>query len=167
MTPYPTYTPVPTMTPYPTYTPLPPTPTPTTTGVSEWLKGHFWSIKVVEVQTETELDGTHPTEDTFVLVNVQWKGNNLAEMHTISGIDFQLVDDAGEQYDVAGMIFEDKTYDSYGASAKFQKGNWMWTQTRGTTDKIFRLVYDVPSSATSLKLWFQDFPLVDLGLELT
>jgi hypothetical protein len=165
-TPYPTYTPVPTMTPYPTYTPLPPTPTPTTTGVDEWLEGHFWSIKVAEVNTETELDGMHPTEDVFVVVDAQWKANDLEKRHIISGIDFQLVDDAGEQYDPAGMIFEEKTYDAYSDDAKFQKGEWVWTQASGTSDKTIRLVYDIPSSVTSLRLWFQDFPLIDLGLEL-
>jgi len=165
-TPYPTYTPIPTMTPYPTYTPLPPTPTPVPFVVSDWVEGHFWSIKVAEVKTETELDGERPTEDVFVLVDVQWKAKNFEERHIISGIDFQLVDDAGEQYDIAGMIYEDKTYDSYGAGAEFQKGEWVWTQAKGTADDTYRLVYDVPSSATGLKLWFQDFPLVDLGLEL-
>ena len=143
-----------------------PTPTPTPFAVGEWLEGHFWSIKVAEVKTETELDGEHPTEDVFVLVDVQWKANGLEERHIISGMDFQLVDGAGEQYDAVGMIFEDKTYDSYSAGAKFQKGNWWWSQTSGTKDDTFRLVYDVPSSGADLKLWFQDFPLIDLGLEL-
>ena len=165
-TPYPTYTPVSTMTPYPTYTPLPPTPTPTTTGVGEWAEGHFWSIKVLDIQTETELDGVYPTEDIFVLVNVQWKANNLAERHPIAGIDFELVDDAGEQYDIAGMIYEDETFESYGSNAKYQKGKWMITRASGTADDIFRLIFDVPSSATGLMLWFQDYPLIDLGLEL-
>ena len=143
-----------------------PTPTPTPFAVGEWLEGHFWSIKVAEVKTETELDGEHPTEDVFVVVDVQWKANGLEERHIISGMDFQLVDGAGEQYDAVGMIFEDKTYDSYSAGAKFQKGNWWWSQTSGTKDDTFRLVYDVPSSGADLKLWFQDFPLIDLGLEL-
>jgi hypothetical protein len=161
-----TPTPIPTATPYPTYTPLPPRPTPTTTGVGEWLEGHFWSIKVVEVKTETELDGMHPTEDVFVLVDVQWKTSDLEQPHIMGGTDFQLVDDAGEQYDSAGMIYEEETYDSYGAGAKFQEGDWKLSQVSGTSDDTFRLVYDVPSSATGLKLWFQDFPLIDLGLEL-
>jgi hypothetical protein len=163
---YPTYTPVPTMTPYPTYTPLPPTPTPVPFVVGDWVEGHFWSIKVAEAKTETELDGEHPTEDVFVLVDVQWKTNDLEETHIISGMDFQLIDEAGEQHDAAGMIYEKESYDSYGAGAKFQKGNWVWTQTSGTADDTFRMVYDVPSSAADLKLWFQDFPLIDLGLEL-
>ena len=165
-TPYPTYTPLPTMTAYPTYTPLPPTPTPMPIGVGEWLEGHFWSIKVLEVQTETVLDGIRPTEDVFVLVDLQWKANNLDEMHSIAGIDFELVDDTGEQYDIVGMIYEAETHEPYGPNAEFQEGMWQVTRASGTADDTFRLVYDVPSSATGLKLWFQDFSLVDLGLEL-
>ena len=149
-TPYPTYTPVPTMTPYPTYTPLP---TPTTTGVDEWLEGHFWSIKVIDVHTETELDGVHPTD-------------HLTEMHSIAGIDFELVDDADEQYRIVGMIYESGTYDSHGAGAEFQKGKWQITRSSGTGDKAYRLVFDIPSSAAGLKLWFRNFPLIDLDLEL-
>jgi hypothetical protein len=157
----------PTATPTAVPTPTPsPTPTPVPFVVGDWVEGHFWSIKVAEVKTETELDGMHSTEGVFVLVDVQWKANNLAERHTISGIDFQLVDDAGEQYDIAGMIYETETYDSFGADAEFQKGKWMYTQSSGTADKTFRLVYDIPSSVTNLRLWFQDFPLIDLGLEL-
>jgi len=154
------------MTPYPTYTPLPPTPTPTTTGVGEWVEGHFWSIKVADVRTEIELDGIHPAEDVFVLVDLQWKANDLDEMHSIAGIDFELVDDAGEQYGIAGMIFEDETFEPYGPNAKFLKGEWVFTRASGTAEDTMRLVFDVPSSATGLKLWFQDFPLIDLGPEL-
>ena len=166
-TPYPTYTPVPTMTPYPTYTPLPPTPTPTPMpGIGEWVEGHFWSIKVVEVQTESELDGVYPTEDVFVLVNVQWKANDLVVMHTIEGIDFELVDDVGDQYDIAGMIYEDETFESYGPNAEFLKGQYQSTRASGTANDTFRLVFDVPSLATGLKLWFQDFPPINLDLEL-
>jgi PBP1b-binding outer membrane lipoprotein LpoB len=86
----------PTATPTAVPTPTPsPTPTPVPFVVGDWVEGHFWSIKVVEVKTETELDGEHPMEDVFVLVNVQWKANGLEERHIISGMDFQLVDDAG------------------------------------------------------------------------
>jgi len=160
---YPTYTPFPTMTPYPTYTPVP---TPTTTGVREWLDGHFWSIKVIDVETETELDGKLPLEDIFLLVEVQWKANDLAEKHGIAGIDFVLVDDAGEQYDIAGMIYELESFDPYGPNTEFQKAKWLLNRTNGTTDRNYRLVFDVPSSAANLKLWFRNFPLIDLGLEL-
>jgi hypothetical protein len=153
----------PTAVPTPT---LSPTPTPVPFVVGDWVEGHFWSIKIAEVTTETELDGEHPIEDVFVVVDAQWKANDLEKRHIISGMDFQLVDDAGEQYDPAGMIFEDETYDAYSDDAKFQKGEWVWTQASGTSDKTIRLVYDIPSSVTSLRLWFQDFPLIDLGLEL-
>lgn len=158
-----TPTPVSTATPYPTYTP---NPTPTTTGVGEWLDGHFWSIKVIDVLTETELDGKRPSEDVFVLVEVQWKANDLAEKHAMTGIDYELVDDAGEQYLIAGMIYDSETYDSYGPDAEFLKGKWVIAKVNGNAGNTYLLVFDVPSSATGLKLWYQDFPLVDLGLKL-
>jgi hypothetical protein len=166
LTPYATLTPYSTLTPYPTYTPLPPTATPTVPGTGEWVKGHFWSIKVASVQTATDLDGKRPSEDVFVVVEVDWKANDLAEKHPISGIDFELVDAKGKQYGIAGMIYEPVTFESYGSGAKFQKGKWVNTRASGTAKDTARLVFDVPSSATGLKLWLQDLPLIDLGLVL-
>lgn len=162
---YPTYTPLPTLTPYPTATVLPPTPTPALTGVGEWMEGHYWSIKVIEVQTNTELEGSYPANDVYVLVNVQWKANNLSERHSIDGNDFELVDAAGVQYDIAGMIYEDETLEPFTPNARYQKGKWVTTRARGNTDDVMRLVFDLPSPVTGLRLWFQDFPLIDLGLD--
>jgi hypothetical protein len=162
LTPYPTATARPTLTPYPSYTPVP---LPTLTGLGEWVEGHFWSIKVIEVQTETSLEGKHPSEDRFVLVDVQWKANGLAEKHAHGGIDFELVDNQGEQYLITGMIYDPDTFEPFGPNAEYRDGRWTTATVRGNKDDIYRLVFDVPSSAQGLKLWFRSFPLIDLGLE--
>ncbi len=162
-TPYPTCTPASTPTPYPTYTTIP---TPTPVVVGEWVGGHFWSIQVSKVQVKTKLDGIHPTNGVFVLVEVKWKANNLTEMHIISGNDFELVDDAGKQHRIVGMIYEPETFAPYSANARFQKGKWQFTRARGNAKKTYRLVFDLPASVAGLKLWFRDLPMIDLGAEL-
>jgi len=168
---FPTYTPFPTHTAYPTYTPLPPTATleptdvPNTTGVGEWLEGHFFSIRVDDVISKTTLDGKSPANDMFLLVNVTWKANDLKEKHGLAGIDFELIDEDGKTYRLSGMIYDPKTFKPYADTAEFQENKWVVTKVSGNVSKEYRLVYDIPSSATGLKLWFRNYPLIDLGLE--
>ncbi len=158
LTPYPTATSLPTLTPYPTYTPSSFTPTPPAMG--EWLEGHFWSIRIIDVQVTTDLNGTHPDEEMFILVSIQWKANNLAENHIMDGIDFELVDAAtGERYGIVGMFFE--SYESH-YNIEFHEGKWLTIQARGDAEDYYMLVFDVPdaTSISGFKLWFQDFPLI-------
>lgn len=170
-TPYPTYTPVPTATPYPTYTPvptytpLPPTPTPTVIGTGEWVEGHFWSIVVTHVRTEAELDGVRPLEGVFVVVEVDWKANGLEEGHPMQGIDYELVDDTGKRYVAAGMIYRRTGDEPQGPGEKFNERMFRSVKAEGITRDTFKLVFDVPLSASGLKLWFQDLAPIDLGLE--
>lgn len=170
-TPYPTLTPAPTFTsypsptPYPTYTPYPtPTPVPLA-GKGQWVHGHFWSIKVVDVRSVAELDGIRPTEDQFIVVEVDWKAAGTEEMHPIHGIDFELVDPDGAVYDIAGMIYRSgNTEEPQGPGEKFNKDSYRTVRASGAASGTFKLVFDVPAQAKGLKLWFQDFPLIDLGL---
>lgn len=166
-TPYPTYTHFPTLTPYRTYTPYPtytPMPSEVVYDSGEWVDGHFFSIKVVNVRTATTLDGQRPKEDRFVIVEVDWKTNDLDEAHRIEGIDFELVDDKGNQYAMVGMIYESDTFDTFGANAKFQEGKWRITRVSGSKNDTYIMVYDVPESATGLRLWYRSLPKIDLDL---
>lgn len=162
---YPTYTPLPTLTSYPTYSPAPPTATPEIFGVGDWLEGHFFTIRVDEMETKTSLDGVSPKNDKFLLVNVSWKANDLKEKHGIAGVDFELIDENGETYRLSGMIYDPKTFKPFEDNAKFQKNKWVVTTVSGNASKVYRLVYDVPSSATGLQLWFRNYPKINLGLE--
>jgi len=168
---YPTYTPFPTFTSFPTYTPLPPTATleptaaPEITGVGEWLEGHFFTIRVDEVESKTSLDGASPTNDIFLLVNVSWKANGLKEKHGLAGVDFELIDENGKIYRLAGMIYEPKSFKPFTENASYQKDKWVVTKVSGNGSNVYRLVYDLPSSATGLQLWFRNYPFIDLGLE--
>lgn len=171
-TPYPTLTPAPTFTSYPTQTPYPtltPYPTPTPVPLAskgQWVNGHFWSIKVVDVRTAAELDGIRPSEDLFVVVEVNWKAVGTTEMHPIHGIDFELIDQSGATYDIAGMIYRSgNNEEPQGPGEKFNKGGYRSVRAMGTASDTFKLVFDVPTRAKGLKLWFQDFPLIDLGLK--
>lgn len=186
-TPYPTYTPVPlppTYTPYPTLTPAPtftllptqtpypthtPYPTPTSVPLAskgQWVKGHFWSLKVSAVRTAAELDGIRPGEDRFVVVEVDWKAGGTTEMHAMQGIDFELMDRAGAAYDISGMIYRSgDTEKPQGPGEKYQKGGYRMLRAKGTASDTFKLVFDVPTQAKGLKLWFQDCPQIDLGLD--
>lgn len=158
-----TATPEPTSTPRPTAT-LQPTATPSTISQGEWADGHFWSIKVANVETKTELDDKTPLNDIFVLVDVQWKANHLNELHQMAGIDYMLVDNSGEEYTSSGMIYESKTFESFSTKAEYQKGKWRVSRVRGTHDDTYRMVFDLPASAQGLKLWFRDYPLIDLDM---
>ena len=141
LTPYPTYTSYPTLTSYPTYTLPPPTATlnptatPKITGIGEWLEGHFFSIKVEEVQTATALNGVTPKKGSFLLVNVLWKANDLLEKHSISGNDFELVDGSGTVYRISGMIYDPKSYKPFVDTAEYQKGKWVVTTVSGKINK--------------------------------
>lgn len=134
-------------------------------AVGEWVTGHFFSIKVVDVQTETQLDGERPTEDQFVVIEVMWKANDLKGKQVITGIEFQLVDDTGKFYDLAGMVFDSESFDAHGVNAQFDKGGWIESKVTGDADKTYILVFDVPASAHGLKLWFRNLTLVDLELD--
>jgi hypothetical protein len=165
-TPFPTLTPYPTSTAYPTATRFPTlTPYPTTRPISIglWVTGHFFSIRVDRVHSEKTLDALKPTKDVFVVVDISWKTSGLAEKHQISGIDFALIDSAGKEYGISGMIY-DKDFHTT-ADATYQKGKWMYSQVSGTSNSTMRLVFDVPSSVISSNssLWFQDMPTIELG----
>jgi len=167
-----TATPVPTPTPYPTYTPYPaltPAPTPTSAPAArkgQWVKGHFFSIKVVDVRTATDLDGARPAEDLFVVVEVDWKTNNATMWHSLSGSDFELVDAGGDIFEISGMILRpDNDEEPQGPGEVYDEGTYRTNKARFDADDTYKLVYDIPSTAQGLKLWFQDFPHIDLGLE--
>lgn len=164
----PTATPEPTNTPQPTSTPRPTnTPQPTATPniqIGDWVDGHFWSVKVVKVDTATELDGIKPQNDQFLLVDVQWKANGLTEMHSIEGVDFMLVDKTGKEYAISGMIYESGTFASFSDKAQYQKSKWRISRVSGSKSDTYRLVFDMPSNVNNLKLWFRDLTPIDLGL---
>jgi|GEM_PF-1818761 len=169
---YPTYTPYPTFTPCPTYTPNPtftPHPTPTSAPVAEkgqWVQGHFFSIKVVDVRTATDLDGAQPAEDLFVVVEVDWKTNNATMWHSLSGSDFELVDAGGDIFEISGMILRpDNDEEPQGPGEVYDEGTYRTNKARFDADDTYKLVYDIPSTAQGLKLWFQDLAPIDLGLE--
>lgn len=155
----------------PTSTRLPPaTRVPTVTPepgfeVGEWMDAHFFSVMVVEASTATSLDGETPLEDTFVIVEVQWKANDLDAKQVIAGIEFQLLDDDGTFYDLSGMIFDKDDFKAFGANAKYDRGGWIESKVTGSGENTYRLVFDVPASATGLKLWFRNMPGIDLGLD--
>ncbi len=137
-----------------------PTPTPSA-SVGDWVDGHFWSIKVRDAWSETELDGEVPVEDVLVVVEVAYKAEGLSKKHRISGTDFELVDRDGERYDIAGMIMEDDKDES--GEDVFQRGWWQVHDISSSGDDVFKLVYDLPDSAGGLRLWFQDLqPMIDL-----
>jgi hypothetical protein len=139
--------------------------TPTAPGLNEWVDGHYFSIRVAEVRTSTDLNGKTPREDRFVLVNVEWKANSLSVKHSMSGVDYELVDQDGETYPIAGMIYESDTFDSFSDNAEFQKGKWRVSTVTGTHSDTYRLVFDVPDSAQGLQLWYGDLPLINLDIE--
>ena len=128
------------------------------------MDGHFWSVKVVKVDTATELDGLKPQNDQFLLVDVQWKANGLTEMHSIEGVDFMLVDKTGKEYAISGMIYESGTFTSFSDKAQYQKSKWRISRVSGSKSDTYRLVFDMPSNANNLKLWFRDLSPIDLGL---
>ena len=134
-------------------------------GVNEWVDGHYFSIQVVNVDTAMELDGEEPREDRFVIVEVEWKANHLTIKHAMQGVDYELVDQNGERYSIAGMIYESDTFETFGDNAEFQKGKWRVSTVTGTHGDTYRLVYDVPDSAQGLQLWYADLPQIDLGME--
>jgi hypothetical protein len=145
---------------------MPATPTPKPVKVGQWIEGHYWSIRVDATQVETDLDGETPSEDVFVIVDVDWRGDDLDIKHIMSGADYELVDDMGDRYPIVGMIFEEETYDSFGDDAKFHRKKWIWTRASGDADKTYRLVFDVPDTANGLKLWFRNFAPIELGVDL-
>lgn len=136
-----------------------------TVPVGEWLDGYFFSVKVVDVSVAMELDGERPKEDRFVVVEIQWKANELKIKQVISGAEFLLVDDAGVYYYIAGMIFEPDSFDANHVNARFDRGGWIESKVTSNSDNTYRLVFDVPASAHGLKLWFRHLPLIDLALE--
>jgi len=153
-----------TATPDATVTPEP-TPTPSA-SVGDWVDGHFWSIKVKDVRTETQLDGEVPVEDVLVVVEVAYKAEGLSKKLRISGADFELVDQDGERYDIAGMIMADEEDES--GEEVFRRGWWRVHDINVSGDDVFKLVYDLPDSAEGLRLWFQDLqPMIDLESALS
>jgi hypothetical protein len=141
------------------------TATPDAAVSGKWVKGHFWSIKLINVQVASTLDGQRPKEDKFVVVEVDWKANDLAEMHTISGIDFELVDTHDTRYVFDGMIYRPGNLNEpQGPGEKFNRGGYRTNEARSDAMDTYKVVFDVPASAQGLKLWFQDLPLIDLGL---
>lgn len=171
-TPYPTYTPNPTHTPYPeptiypTYTPYPsPTPVPLARK-GQWVTGHFWALKVVDIRTVAEMDGIRPTEDYFLVVEVDWKAQGTTEWHRIEGIDFELVDANDTRYDIFGMIYrEGEDGPDQGPGETLQEFGYRSVRALGTANDTYKLVFDLSRDVKGLKLWYQDFPMIDLGLD--
>lgn len=148
------------------------TPRPTATateipiaGLNEWVDGHYFSVRAVNIDTAMDLDGEEPQEGRFLIVNMEWKANNLTIKHAIQGVDFELVDQNGERYSIAGMIYESDTFESFSDNAQFQKGKWRVSTVTGTHSDTYRLVYDIPDSAEGLHMWYADLPQIDLGME--
>jgi len=137
---------------------------PTPSSIEDWVEGHYWSIKVVNVETQTQLDGKSPQNDLFLLVDVQWKANSLTELHQMDGVDYKIVDNNGDEYAITGMIYESGTFDSFSTNAEYQKGKWRVSRVSGTKGDTYRLVFDMPTTAKGLKLWFRNYPLIDIGL---
>lgn len=171
-TPYPTLTPAPTFTSYPTQTSFPtytPYPMPTAVplaGKGQWVDGHFWALKVVDVRSATELDGIRPTEDYFLVVEVDWKAQGSTEWHYIEGIDFELVDVDDARYEISGMIYRDSEDGAdQGPGEAYQAFGYRSVRAKGTAVDTYKLVFDLPTEAEGVKLWFQDLPLIDLEWE--
>lgn len=81
--------------------------------------------------------------------------------------NLELVDEDGNQYEISGMIYRSGDMDEpQGPGEKYEEGKCRTNSARSDAHDTYKLVYDVPSSAKGLKLWFQDFPLIDFGLEL-
>jgi hypothetical protein len=155
----PSFTPTETATETPLATPTSPNPV-----LGEWVIGHYFTIKVSEAKTETELDGEKPIEGIFVVVVADWKSSeNFKSVHIIAGTDFELVDSDGKTYPIAGSIYSANSQ----SAEKFNKNGYQWTTTSSASSKgTFKVVYDVPTSAKGLKLWFQDLRMIELNLTL-
>jgi hypothetical protein len=162
MTPYPTYTPYPQPTPYPTYTPV----AAAEAGINQWVLGHYWSIRVTNAETRTSLDGNNPSQNIFVLVDVEWKAVDPTLKRRISGADFQLVDVNDTRYDISGMIYDPTTFEPFGANAMYQPNKWVIADIVNDNPDTYRLVFDLPRGKLGLSLWFQDLPKIDLKLSL-
>lgn len=111
-----------------------------------------------------DLNGRTPLNGVFAVVDVQWKANDLDELHQMAGIDYMLVDANGKEYASSGMIYESNTFDTFGSKAEYQKGKWRVSRVRGTHSDTYRIVFDIPSSAKGLKLWFRNYPLIELDM---
>lgn len=71
-----------------------------------------------------------------------------------------------ERNQISGMIYRSgNTDEPQGPGEKYQKDSYRTLRAKGAASDTFKLVFDVPAQAKGLKLWFQDYPLIDLGLD--
>ncbi len=89
---------------------------------------------------------------------VDWKANNTSLWHSIMGSDFELVDSDGRVYELRGMFIEEN------GEEKYEDQKYKGSEVKGSGSDTYKIVFDVPRSAKGFKLWFQDFPKIELTI---